>query len=106
MDQWNQVAESMVNILSEWKVENDRYKQKIDKFQTGLDAQVVSMQNFIKSNSTTQSNDATAERASGKRSLPQSSNENAAAVPPKRMKSNEGISLTTGKLLADCFFFC
>lgn len=101
MEQFNQVAQNMVNILSEWKVENDKYKQSIDQLQTDLDAQVASLQNLITSKSATQANAIKTEQTSGKRPLPQLASENEAAAPSKRVKSNEGKALDARKLLAD-----
>lgn len=106
MDQLNHIAQNLVNIFSEWKVETDKYKQSIDQFQSGLNAQVASLRNFIDSNSATQSNAAkNVERTSGKRPLPQSSNRNETdAVQPKRTKTNDGETAlakpaSPGKLL-------
>lgn len=98
MDQLNKVAQNMVNILSEWKGENDKHKAAIDKFQADLDVQAASLQNFINSNLASQSNATkNVEKASGKRPLPQSSSETAS--PAKRMKSNDGEPVASRKLL-------
>lgn len=94
MDQLNQVAQNLVNILSEWKAENDKYKQSIDQLQTGLNAQIASLEILINSNSAT----------SGKRSLPGSSKDTETAVPSKRIKGNEGKAVDAGKLLIDLSF--
>lgn len=96
MDQLNQVAQNMVNILSDWKDENDKYKASIDKFQAGLDVQAAALQNFINSNLATQSNATkNVEKASGKRPLPQSSN--GSASPAKRVKNNDGEPVASRK---------
>lgn len=98
MDQLNQVAHNMVKILSDWKDESDKYKANIEKFQAGLHVQAASLQNFINSNLATQSNATkNVEKASGKRPLPQSSNETAS--PSKRMKNNDGEPVASCKLL-------
>lgn len=100
MDQLNQVAQNMVKILSDWKVENDRYKANVDQFQTGMDVQFATLQNFINSNLAMQSNATkNVEEVSGKRSLPQTSNQNETDAPQsKRMKNNDAESATTCKL--------
>lgn len=106
MDQLNQVAQNMVKILSDWKDENDKYKANIDQFQTGLDAQAATLQNFINSNLAMQSS-ATKNggKESGKRPLAQTSNQNEIdAAPSKRLKENDAESTTTRKLPDN--FFC
>lgn len=111
MDQLNQVAQNMVKILSDWKVENDRYKANVDQFQTGMDVQFATLQNFINSNLAMQSNATkNVEEVSGKRSLPQTSNQNETDAPQsKRMKNNDAESATTCKLTVyfyyNSFFF-
>lgn len=108
MDQLNQVAQNMVKILSDWKDENDKYKANIDQFQTGLDAQAATLQNFINSNLAMQSS-ATKNggKESGKRALAQTSNQNETdAAPSKRLKKNDAESTTTRKLPDNFFAPC
>lgn len=101
MDQLNQLAQNMVRILSELKVGNEKYKRNIDKLQIELNAQVASLQNFINSNSATQSRAAKSVGRTKLQLLQQYSSENEAVVPTKRMKCNYGEIMATSKF-PDC----
>lgn len=104
MERLDQVAQNIVNILSDWKDENDKYKANIDKFQAGMDVQFASLKSLIDSNTATQSNAVTenAQKSSGKRALAQSSNEN--AVQAKRLKNNDAEPVASCKLQVWVFF--
>lgn len=109
MNQLNQCANNIVKIVSDWKVENDKYTAHIKQLNANLASQIVSLQSLVDSNSTTQSNTLNAakivEKESGKRKLAQSPNENVVLVQSKRIKTTNTYVAATCKLLVH-FNFC